>query len=73
MDSRFLKFFVLFYAYNKYNEHRCGIYLRFTLTVETSVSIWLLFTQVTNLSLGIIMLGTLKETYNFFQVFSKAK
>ena len=30
MDSRFLKFFVLFYAYNKYSERRCGIYLRFT-------------------------------------------
>ena len=30
MDSRFLKFFVLFYAYNKYSERHCGIYLRFT-------------------------------------------
>ena len=30
MESRFLKFFVLFYAYNKYSERHCGIYLRFT-------------------------------------------
>ena len=30
MDSLFLKFFILFYAYNKYSEHHCGIYLRFT-------------------------------------------
>ena len=30
MDSRFLKFCVLFYAYNKYSERHCGIYLRFT-------------------------------------------
>ena len=27
MDSRFLKFFVLFYAYNKYSERHRGIYL----------------------------------------------
>ena len=27
MDSRSLKFFVLFYAYNKYSERHCGIYL----------------------------------------------
>ena len=30
MDFPFLKFFVLFYAYNKYSERHCGIYLRFT-------------------------------------------
>ena len=30
MDYRFLKFFILFYAYNKYSERHCGIYLRFT-------------------------------------------
>ena len=30
MDSRFLKFFVLFYAHNKYSERHCGIYLRLT-------------------------------------------
>ena len=30
MDSPFLKFFVLFYAYNEYSERHCGIYLRVT-------------------------------------------
>ena len=30
MDSRFLKFFFLFYAHNKDNKRHCGIYLYFT-------------------------------------------
>ena len=30
MDFQFLKLFILFYAYNKYSERHCGIYLRFT-------------------------------------------
>ena len=35
MDSRFLKFSVLFYAYNKYSERHCVNYLRFTCISET--------------------------------------
>ena len=78
MDSRFLKFFILFYAYNKYSERHCGIYLHFafrrheqswdsTLNVETSVSNWLV-KIVHSCDQPVIrnVLQTLKDTCNFF-------